>query len=245
MPATNIENLPTVYNAKETEENIYKFWEENEFFKADAKSPKKPYSIVIPPPNDTGVLHMGHALDETLQDILIRYHRMSGYETLWVPGTDHAGIATQNVVEKNLREQGLSRYDLGRDKFLEETWKWANAHKSRILDQCKRLGASFDRSRERFTFDKGCSDAVKEVFVRLYEKGLIYKGAYIVNWCPRCQSAISDVETEYETEQGHMWEISYPLKGESGAIIVATTRPETILEMSQLQYIHLITNILN
>ena len=223
-----IEDLPTVYDAKSTEESIYKFWEDGEFFKADAKSQKPPYSIVIPPPNVTGVLHMGHALDETLQDILTRYHRMSGYETLWLPGTDHAGIATQNVVEKKLREQGLSRYDLGREKFLDETWKWANQHKSAILDQCKRLGASFDRSRERFTFDEGCSDAVKEVFVRLYEKGLIYKGKYIVNWCPRCKSAISDVETEYATEQGHMWEISYPLKGESGAIIVATTRPETI-----------------
>lgn len=226
--AIKIEDLPTVYDAKSTEERIYKFWEEGEFFKADAKSKKPPYSIVIPPPNVTGVLHMGHALDETLQDILTRYHRMSGFETLWLPGTDHAGIATQNVVEKKLRERGLSRYDLGREKFLEETWQWANEHKSAILDQCKRLGASFDRSRERFTFDKGCSDAVKEVFVRLYEKGLIYKGKYIVNWCPRCQSAISDVETEYATEQGHLWEISYPLKGESGAIIVATTRPETI-----------------
>ena len=228
MQTMNISDLPTVYDAKSTESEIYKFWEDNGYFKADAKSPKTPYSIVIPPPNVTGVLHMGHALDETLQDILVRYHRMSGYETLWVPGTDHAGIATQNVVEKQLREQGLSRHDLGREKFLEKTWEWANAHKSRILDQCKRLGASFDRSRERFTFDEGCSDAVKEVFVRLYEKGLIYKGAYIVNWCPRCNSAISDVETEYETEQGHLWEISYPLKGESGAIIVATTRPETI-----------------
>ena len=228
MSVQDIEKMPTVYNPKETEGDIYKFWEDNDFFKANAKSPKKPYSIVIPPPNVTGVLHMGHALDETLQDILIRYHRMSGYETLWVPGTDHAGIATQNVVEKQLREQGLSRYDLGREKFLEKTWEWANAHKSRILDQCKRLGASFDRSRERFTFDEGCSDAVKEVFVRLYEKGLIYKGKYIVNWCPRCRSAISDVETEYATEQGHLWEISYPLKNESGAIIVATTRPETI-----------------
>lgn len=228
MTATKIQDLPTVYNAKETEEKIYKFWEDGEYFKADATSSKPSYSIVIPPPNVTGVLHMGHALDETLQDILVRYHRMSGFETLWLPGTDHAGIATQNVVEKKLREQGLSRYDLGREKFLEETWKWANDHKSAILDQCKRLGASFDRSRERFTFDKGCSDAVKEVFIRLYEKGLIYKGKYIVNWCPRCNSAISDVETEYVTEQGHMWEISYPLKGESGAIIVATTRPETI-----------------
>ena len=228
MTATKIDDLPTVYDAKETEERIYKFWEDGEFFKADAKSKKPPYSIVIPPPNVTGVLHMGHALDETLQDILSRYHRMSGYETLWLPGTDHAGIATQNVVEKKLRERGLSRHDLGREKFLDETWQWANDHKSAILDQCKRLGASFDRSRERFTFDKGCSDAVKEVFIKLYEKGLIYKGKYIVNWCPRCQSAISDVETEYATEQGHMWEISYPLKGESGAIIVATTRPETI-----------------
>ena len=228
MTSTKIEDLPTVYDPKATEDEMYRFWEEGGFFKADAKSKKQPYSIVIPPPNVTGVLHMGHALDETLQDILTRYHRMSGYETLWLPGTDHAGIATQNVVEKKLREKGLSRYDLGREKFLEETWAWANEHKSAILDQCKRLGASFDRTRERFTFDKGCSDAVKEVFVRLYEKGLIYKGKYIVNWCPRCQSAISDVETEYATEQGHMWEISYPVKGESGAIIVATTRPETI-----------------
>ena len=228
MSATKIEDLPTVYNAQETEASIYKFWEDNGFFKADSSSPKKPFSIVIPPPNVTGVLHMGHALDETLQDILVRYHRMSGYETLWVPGTDHAGLATQNVVERQLAKEGLTRNDLGREKFVERTWEWTNEHKGRILDQMKRLGASFDRTRERFTFDKGCSDAVKEVFVRLYEKGLIYKGSYIVNWCPRCQSAISDVETEYETEQGHMWEISYPLKGESGAIIVATTRPETI-----------------
>ena len=171
---------------------------------------------------------MGHALDETLQDILTRYHRMAGYEALWIPGTDHAGIATQAVVEKKLRAEGKTRFDLGREKFLEETWKWTNEHKSAILDQCKRLGVSFDRSRERFTFDEGCSEAVKEVFVKLYEKGLIYKGAYIVNWCPRCQSAISDIETEYETEQGHLWEISYPLKEEQGAIVVATTRPETM-----------------
>ncbi len=225
---STIQDLPTVYDAKSTEEEIYKFWEENQMFKADAHSPKKSFSIVIPPPNVTGVLHMGHALDETLQDILVRYHRMSGYEALWIPGTDHAGLATQNVVEKQLAKQGLTRHDLGREKFLEKTWEWTNDHKGTILDQMKRLGASFDRSRERFTFDEGCSEAVKEVFCTLYNKGLIYKGAYIVNWCPRCQSAISDIETEYETEQGHLWEISYPLKNESGAIIVATTRPETI-----------------
>lgn len=225
---TNINDLPTVYNAIETEKEIYEFWEKGDYFKADAKSNKPPFSMVIPPPNVTGVLHMGHALDETLQDILTRYHRMAGYEALWIPGTDHAGIATQAVVEKKLRAEGKTRFDLGREKFLEETWKWTNEHKSAILDQCKRLGVSFDRSRERFTFDEGCSEAVKEVFVKLYEKGLIYKGAYIVNWCPRCQSAISDIETEYETEQGHLWEISYPLKDEQGAIVVATTRPETM-----------------
>ncbi len=228
MSLAKIEDLPTVYNAKETEEAIYKFWEDNECFKANAKSEKEPYSIVIPPPNVTGVLHMGHALDGTLQDILVRYHRMSGYETLWMPGTDHAGIATQNVVEKKLRQEGKTRFDLGREKFVELTWEWANEHKSAILNQFKRLGASFDRSRERFTLDKGCSDAVKEVFVKLYEKDLIYKGAYIVNWCPRCQSAISDIETDYETEKSNLWEISYSLKDEPGAIVVATTRPETI-----------------
>src|SRR5574344_2080921 len=225
---TKIEDLPTVYDAAQTEKEIYKFWEDGGFFKADANSKKPPYTIVIPPPNVTGVLHMGHALDGTLQDILTRYHRMSGYEALWLPGTDHAGIATQAVVERELRKEGLSRFDLGREKFVEKTWEWANEHKSAILNQFKRLGASYDRSRERFTFDKGCSDAVKEVFVKLYEKGLIYKGAYIVNWCPRCQSAISDIETEYETEQGHLWEISYPLKEIQGAIAVATTRPETM-----------------
>lgn len=223
-----LQDLPTVYDAKATEEEIYEFWEENQCFKADAKSKKPPYSIVIPPPNVTGVLHMGHALDGTLQDILTRYHRMAGYEALWLPGTDHAGIATQNVVEKKLRDEGTDRHELGREKFLEKTWEWANEHKSAILNQFKRLGASFDRSRERFTFDEGCSEAVKEVFIKLYEKGLIYKGAYIVNWCPRCQSAISDVETEYETEDGHLWEISYPFKNESGAIVIATTRPETM-----------------
>ena len=228
MQTKSYSDLPTTYDANKTEAEIYKFWEDNECFKADAKSKKPHFSIVIPPPNVTGVLHMGHAIDETLQDILVRYHRMAGYEALWVPGTDHAGIATQNVVEKQLRAEGTNRHELGREKFLARTWDWANEHKSAILDQCKRLGASFDRSRERFTLDRGCSEAVKEVFVRLYEKGLIYKGSYIVNWCPRCQSAISDVETEYETEAGNLWEISYPLKDEAGAIVIATTRPETM-----------------
>ena len=228
MEAKAIEQMPTQYDALNIEKEIYEFWEKNCLFKADEKSDKPPYTIVIPPPNVTGVLHMGHALDGTLQDILTRYHRMAGYEALWIPGTDHAGIATQNVVEKKLREENKTRFDLGREKFLELTWKWANEHKGAILNQFKRLGASFDRSRERFTLDKGCNDAVKEVFVRLYEKGLIYKGAYIVNWCPRCCSAISDIETEYETEMGSLWEISYPLKNEAGAIVVATTRPETM-----------------
>ncbi|MEI7473672.1 MAG: valine--tRNA ligase [bacterium] len=223
-----MQNLSTTYNPQETENKIYTFWEENDCFKADASSDKPAYSMVIPPPNVTGVLHMGHALDGTMQDILIRYHRMMGYEALWLPGTDHAGIATQNVVEKKLRDEGLSRHDLGREKFIETVWTWANEHKSKILNQFKRLGASFDRSRERFTLDEGCSEAVKHVFVDLYNKGLIYKGQYTVNWCPRCHSAISDIETEYVTEQGHLWEISYPLKDEFGAIVIATTRPETM-----------------
>ncbi len=228
MANSDIQNLSTTYEARESEKEIYKFWEDNSFFKADNTSKKPPYSIVIPPPNVTGILHMGHALDETLQDILTRYHRMKGYEALWLPGCDHAGIATQNVVEKQLAKEGKSRHDLGREKFLEVTWDWANKHKDRILEQCKLLGASFDLSRKRFTLDEGCSKAVKKVFVDLYNKGLIYKGSYIVNWCPRCQSAISDIETEYETEDGNLWEISYPLKDEMGAIVIATTRPETM-----------------
>ncbi len=223
-----LNELSSKYCAREIEKEIYEFWEKNDFFVADNTSPKPSYSIVIPPPNVTGVLHMGHALDGTLQDILIRYHRMNGYEVLWMPGCDHAGIATQNVIEKNLAKEGLTRHDLGREKFLEKTWAWANDHKNRILEQFKLLGASFDLSRKRFTLDKGCSDAVKKVFVDLYNKGLIYKGNYIVNWCPRCQSAISDVETNYETQEGSLWEISYALKDEMGAIVIATTRPETM-----------------
>ncbi|MBR1617513.1 valine--tRNA ligase, partial [bacterium] len=220
--------LSTTYRAREEENKTYQFWLDNNCFEADNKSTKEAYSIVIPPPNVTGVLHMGHALDGTLQDILIRYNRMKGKEVLWMPGCDHAGIATQNVIEKNLAKEGKSRHDIGREKFLEITWDWANKHKNRILEQFKLLGASFDMSRKRFTLDEGCSNAVKKVFVDLYNKGLIYKGNYIVNWCPRCQSAISDVETNYETEDGHLWEISYPLSDERGAIVIATTRPETM-----------------
>ena len=228
MTNSDIQNLPTTYEARESEKEIYKFWEDNSLFKADNTSEKPAYSIVIPPPNVTGILHMGHALDETLQDILVRYNRMQQKEVLWMPGCDHAGIATQNVVEKQLAKEGKTRHDLGREEFLKVTWDWANSHKDRILEQCKLLGASFDLSRKRFTLDEGCSKAVKKVFVDLYQKGLIYKGSYIVNWCPRCQSAISDIETEYETENGHLWEISYPLKDEPGAIVIATTRPETM-----------------
>ena len=228
MNNSQTQNMATTYDAREIETSIYKFWEENECFKADAKSKKEPYSIVIPPPNVTGVLHMGHALDGTLQDILTRYHRMRGFEALWLPGCDHAGIATQNVVEKHLAKEGKTRHDLGREEFVKLTWDWANDHKGKILGQFKKLGASFDLSRARFTLDEGCSRAVKKVFVDLYNKGLIYKGAYIVNWCPRCQSAISDIETQYENEDGTLWEISYPLKDEMGAIVIATTRPETM-----------------
>ncbi len=225
-----MKELEKTYNPKETEEKIYEFWERHGYFKADAHSEKPAFSIVIPPPNVTGVLHMGHALDGTIQDILIlvRYKRMKGFETLWLPGTDHAGIATQNVVEKKLKKEGKTRQELGRKKFLEITWDWANRHRSRILSQFKRLGASFDLDRERFTLDAGCSKAVKEVFVNLYNDGLIYKGTYIVNWCPRCMSAISDIETEYLQEKGNLWEISYPFKDEYGAIVIATTRPETM-----------------
>lgn len=223
-----MESLASVYDPGTTEKKIYEFWEQNNCFQADARSNAEPFSIVIPPPNVTGILHMGHAIDNTLQDILIRYNRMMGKATLWLPGTDHAGIATQNIVEKNLRQENKTRYDLGREKFLELVWQWANSRRSDILEQFKQIGVSFDWSRQRFTLDEGCSRAVKEVFVRLYNKGLIYKGSYIVNWCPRCSSAISDIETNYQEEDGALYEISYPLKDELGAIIIATTRPETL-----------------
>ena len=217
------------YAPKEFEGRIYEDWCNKGYFKPDTDEKKKPFSIVIPPPNVTGQLHMGHALDETLQDVLVRTKRMQGYSTLWVPGTDHAGIATQIKVEERLRvDEGLSRYDLGRDKFLERVWAWKDSYEERITGQLKKLGASCDWSRQRFTMDEGCSRAVREVFVNLYDKGLIYRGHRIINWCPRCLTALSDAEVEYKDQPGFFWHIKYPIKGEEGYVEIATTRPETM-----------------
>ena len=217
------------YNPQEFEDRIYGEWCEKNYFAPDSDPKKKKYSIVIPPPNVTGQLHMGHALDETLQDVLIRLKRMQGFSTLWVPGTDHAGIATQIKVEERLRvDEGLSRYDLGREKFLERVWAWKDSYEERITSQLKKLGASCDWSRQRFTMDEGCSRAVREVFVNLYEKGLIYRGHRIINWCPRCLTALSDAEVEYRDQPGFFWHIKYPIKGEDGYVEIATTRPETM-----------------
>ncbi len=197
------------YNPKGIEEKWYNFWLEKGYFYADSKSDKPAYCIVIPPPNVTGSLHIGHALDVTLQDIMIRYKRMCGFNTLWLPGTDHAGIATQNVVEKELKKQGLDRHKLGRDAFIKKVWEWKEQYGERIIHQLKRLGASCDWSRERFTLDEGLSRAVKEVFVRLYEEGLIYRGDYIINWCPRCHTALSDLEVEHEEKKDRIYYIKY------------------------------------
>ena len=222
--------LPKTYDPKAVEDKLYSFWNDSGFFHAEVNPDKKPYTIVIPPPNVTGQLHMGHAFDETLQDILIRTKRMQGYEALWMPGTDHAGIATQIKVEENLRkEEGLTRYDLGREKFLERVWDWKHQYGNRIISQLKKLGSSCDWERERFTMDEGCSKAVREVFVNLYNKGLIYKGHRIINWCPHCTTALSDAEVEYETQPGKLWHIRYPLADGSGELVVATTRPETFM----------------
>ena len=222
--------LPKTYDPKSVEDKLYKFWVDSGFFHAEVNPDKKPYTIVIPPPNVTGQLHMGHAFDETLQDILIRTKRMQGYEALWMPGTDHAGIATQIKVEENLRkEEGLTRYDLGREEFLKRVWAWKDKFGSRIISQLKKLGTSCDWDRERFTMDEGCSKAVREVFVNLYNKGLIYKGHRIINWCPHCATALSDAEVEYETQPGKLWHIRYPLADGSGDLVVATTRPETFM----------------
>ena len=224
-----MKELAKNYNPAEFEDRIYGEWCEKGYFKPDEDDKKPAFSIVIPPPNVTGQLHMGHALDETLQDILVRTKRMQGYSTLWVPGTDHAGIATQIKVEERLRvDEGLSRYDLGREKFLERVWAWKDSYEAHITGQLKKLGASCDWSRQRFTMDEGCSRAVREVFVNLYNKGLIYRGHRIINWCPRCLTALSDAEVEYKDQPGNFWHIKYPIKGEDGYVEIATTRPETM-----------------
>ncbi len=223
-------NISKTYAPSEFEDRIYNNWVTKGYFHAEVDKTKKPFTIVIPPPNVTGQLHMGHALDETLQDILIRYKRMQGYNALWIPGTDHAGIATQIKVEAELREkEGLTRYDLGREKFLDRVWDWKKMYGDRIINQLKKIGSSCDWDRERFTMDEGCSKAVREVFVNLYNKGLIYQGSRIINWCPHCITALSDAEVEHEEQAGHFWHIKYPIKDGSGCVIIATTRPETLL----------------
>ena len=221
--------LPKVYEPQQVENEIYKMWEDNGYFRPTEKADAKPFTIVMPPPNVTGQLHMGHAMDATLQDTLIRFKRMQGYSALWLPGVDHAGIATQIKVEEELRKDGLTRYDLGREKFLEKVWDWKHKYGNRIVEQQKKLGASCDWEHARFTMDEGCSKAVREVFVSLYEKGLIYKGSRIINWCPHCVTALSDAEVEYVDKPGHLWHIRYPLTDGSGEVVVATTRPETML----------------
>ncbi|MHA7962525.1 valine--tRNA ligase [Paenibacillus sp. CAU 1782] len=221
--------MPTTYDPKAAEQKWYQYWVDGNYFQAGKRPDAEPYTIVIPPPNVTGMLHIGHALDFTLQDILIRTKRMQGYDALWLPGTDHAGIATQTRVEKKLREQGLSRHDLGREAFLEKVWEWKDQYADTIRDQWSKMGLSLDYSRERFTLDEGLSKAVREVFVRLYEKGLIYRGKKIINWDPAARTALSDIEVEHKEVNGHLYHLQYPLKDGSGTITVATTRPETML----------------
>ena len=222
-------NIPKTYEPQKFEREIYAAWERDNNFHTTADAPGEPYCIVIPPPNVTGQLHMGHALDETLQDILIRWHRMKGDNTLWMPGTDHAGIATQAKVEESLRKEGTNRYELGREKFLERVWQWKENFGNRISYQLRTLGSSCDWERERFTMDAGCSAAVRKVFVTLYNEGLIYRGKRITNWCPKCNTAISDIEVDHEDEAGHLWHLRYPFADGTGYVEVATTRPETML----------------
>ena len=231
-----MKDLPSKYDPKNVEEGIYKSWSEEGLFRAETGSKKKPYSIVIPPPNITGILHMGHALNNAIQDILIRWKKMQGFEILWMPGTDHAGIATQNVVEREIAKEGIKRHDLGREKFLKKVWQWKEEYGSTIIHQLKRLGCACDWERTRFTMDEGLSLAVMEVFKRLYNEGLIYKGDYIINWCPRCGTALSDEEAEHHEIEGMLYFIKYPIKGRERLetegedyVVVATTRPETML----------------
>ena len=224
-----MKELPKIYEPQAVEKKIYEMWEQNRCFRGERDPKKKPFTIVMPPPNVTGQLHMGHAMDDALQDILIRFKRMQGYAALWLPGVDHAGIATQIKVEEELRKEGLTRYDLGREKFLERVWDWKQKYGDRIVEQQKKLGASCDWERSRFTMDEGCSKAVREVFVNLYEKGLIYKGSRIINWCPHCVTALSDAEVEYQDKPGKLWHLRYPVKDSDEYVVVATTRPETML----------------
>ena len=221
--------MPKHFDPAGSEEHWYAYWTGNGYFHAEESSGRVPYCIVIPPPNVTGSLHMGHALNNTLQDVLIRYRRMNGYEALWMPGTDHAGIATQNVVEKELDSMGTDRHALGRKKFIEKVWEWKEKYGGLILQQLQRLGSSCDWERERFTMDEGLSRAVREVFVRLYHEGLVYQGDYITNWCPRCHTALSDLEVEHHEHKGHLYHIRYPAVDGTSEVVVATTRPETML----------------
>ena len=221
--------LAKTYSPKDFEDRLYHEWEEKKYFHAEIDPKKKPYTIVIPPPNITGQLHMGHALDNTLQDILIRWRRMEGYETLWLPGTDHASIATEAKIVEAMRKEGITKEEIGREKFLERAWEWKAQYGGRIVEQLKKLGSSCDWDRERFTLDEGCSKAVREVFCKLYDKGLIYRGERIINWCPHCLTSISDAEVEYEDQAGHFWHLRYPFKDGSGYLELATTRPETLL----------------
>ena len=221
--------LAKLYDPKNVEDRIYDFWLEGKYFHAEVQNDKTPYTIVIPPPNITGQLHMGHALDNTLQDILIRWRRMQGYDALWLPGTDHASIATEAKIVEAMKKEGLTKEDIGRDGFLERAWEWKRTYGGRIIEQLKKLGSSCDWDRERFTLDEGCSKAVLDVFCRLYDKGLIYRGERIINWCPHCLTSISDAEVEYEDQAGHFWHLRYPFKDGSGYLMLATTRPETLL----------------
>ncbi len=233
-----VKEMEKVYDPLKVEDRLYESWLSNEYFSSRPDKKKKPFTIVIPPPNVTGSLHMGHALNNTLQDIIIRFKKLQGFNALWVPGTDHGGIATQNVVEKLIKSEGKTRKELGREKFLERMWEWRNSSGDTILKQLRKLGCSLDWSRTRFTMDDTCSKAVNNAFVKLFEKGLIYRGKTLVNWCPRCHTALSDIEVEHEEQKGKLWHIKYLLRGGKkgeGAkeykdfIIVATTRPETML----------------
>ena len=221
--------LEKLYDPKQVEDRTYQFWQDGGYFKAQVDPNKKPYTIMMPPPNITGQLHMGHALDATFQDVLIRFRRMQGYSALWLPGTDHASIATEAKIVAAMKQEGLSKEDLGRDGFLERAWAWKETYGNRIIEQQKKMGSSCDWDRQRFTLDEGCSKAVREVFVKLYEKGLIYRGERIINWCPDCLTSISDAEVEYEEKDGFFWHIKYPLADGTGYLEVATTRPETML----------------